>query len=65
MTPEQRITAALKDVPSPIALSVLQDINKRIADWRSSCGADDSDYIEQQVRYAENVKNAYERSVGK
>lgn len=63
MTPEQRIVEALSDVPNQISLPVLDDVNKRIADWRSSGGADDSDYIEQQVRYAENVKKAYERSV--
>lgn len=63
MTPEQRIITALSDVPNQMSLPVLQDVNQRIADWRSSGGADDSDYIEQQVRYAENVKNAYERSV--
>ena len=57
---EDRILAATTKLPRDIALKVLMDVNLRITDWRSSGGNDDDAYIEQQVRYAENVAKAYE-----
>lgn len=38
-----------------LPLVVLQDINKRITDWMASGGKDDDPYIEQQLRFAQNV----------
>lgn len=59
MTPEERILEAVSDLPRNIAIKVLVDVNKRIADWRASGGGDYDAYIEQQIRYAENVAMAY------
>ena len=57
---EDRILAATTKLPRDIAIKVLMDVNLRITDWRASGGNDDDAYIEQQVRYAENVAKAYE-----
>lgn len=38
-----------------LPLAVLQDINKRITDWMASGGKEDDPYIEQQLRFAQNV----------
>ena len=57
---EERILEATSKLPRDIALKVLMDVHQRIADWRMSGGKVDAPYIEQQVRYAENVARAYE-----
>lgn len=36
---------------------VLEDINKRIADWLASGGNMEDDYVKQQFRYAERYLN--------
>lgn len=56
----KRIEEALSKVPNEVSLLVLTDINKRITDWLSSGGKEEDPYIEQQVRYAENIAKAYE-----
>ncbi len=38
-----------------LPMVVLQDINKRITDWLASGGKEDDPYIEQQLRFAQNV----------
>ncbi|MCM6930309.1 hypothetical protein NE261_00555 [Enterococcus italicus] len=62
MSPEDRILAAVSDLPRDFALKVLMDVDKRITDWRASGGGDHDAYIEQQVRYAENVAKAYKKT---
>lgn len=57
---EERILEATSKLPRDIALKVLMDVHQRITDWRASGGKEDAPYIEQQVRYAENVARAYE-----
>lgn len=54
-----KIITALTGVPSRISIPVLEDIVKRIGDWLLAGGSADDPYIEQQVRYAENVSKAY------
>jgi len=61
MSPEDRILAAVSDLPRDIALKVLMDVDKRITDWRASGGGDCDAYIDQQIRYAENVAKAYKK----
>ena len=39
-----------------IPIGVLQDIDKRIADWRSMGGKDSDPYIQQQLRYLKRVE---------
>lgn len=36
---------------------VVDDINKRMADWLSSGGNVEDDYIKRQYRYAQDVAN--------
>ncbi|GEM_PF-3306949 len=64
MSPEDRILAAVLDLPRDFALKVLMDVDKRITDWRAAGGGnyDAYDaYIEQQIRYVENVAKAYKK----
>lgn len=39
-----------------IPINVLQDVDKRIADWRSMGGKDSDPYIQQQLRYLKRVE---------
>ena len=39
-----------------IPASVLQDVDKRISDWRSMGGKDSDPYIQQQLRYLKRVE---------
>lgn len=61
MSPEDRILAAVSDLPRDIALKVLMDVDKRITDWRAAGGGDCDAYIDQQIRYVENVAKAYKK----
>lgn len=62
MSPEDRILEAVSDLPRGVALKVLTDVDKRITDWRATGGGDHDAYIEQQVRYAENVAKANKKT---
>lgn len=44
----------LKFIPA----SVLQDVDKRISDWKSMGGKDSDTYIQNQLRYLKRVENA-------
>ncbi|WNF91324.1 DUF6877 family protein [Vagococcus fluvialis] len=61
MSPEERILQATSNLPRETALKVLMDVNQRISDWRASGGSDEDAYIDQQIRYAENVAAAYQQ----
>lgn len=50
-----QIHEALKNVPNHISLKVLTDVNQRIGDWLASGGNETDPYIQQQVRFAENI----------
>lgn len=39
-----------------IPIKVLQDVDKRISDWRSMRGKDSDPYIQQQLRYLRRVE---------
>lgn len=39
-----------------IPIKVLQDVDRRIADWRSMGGKDSDPYIQQQLRYLKRVE---------
>ena len=39
-----------------IPIKVLQDVDKRISDWRSMRGKDSDPYIQQQLRYLKRVE---------
>lgn len=39
-------------------IHVLQDVDKRIADWLAQGGTHTDNYIKQQVRYMQNVAQA-------
>lgn len=54
-----RIHVASTKLPNHVAVIVLTDVDSRITDWLSSGGKEDDPYIEQQVRYVENVALAY------
>ena len=41
-----------------IPASVLQDVDKRIADWRAAGGKDSDAYIQNQLRYLKIVEKA-------
>lgn len=58
MTPtnEERMNAIVTRMP----LVVLQDVEKRITDWLSHGGSYDDPYIEQQIRYMENIAHRIE-----
>lgn len=61
MSPEERILKETSSLPRNVAIKVLMDVNQRINDWRASGGSDEGAYIDQQIRYAENVADAYEQ----
>ena len=39
-----------------IPINVLQDVDKRIADWRAAGGKDSDTYIQNQLRYLKRVE---------
>lgn len=39
-----------------IPANVLQDVDKRISDWRAAGGKDDDPYIQQQLRHLKRVE---------
>lgn len=39
-----------------IPINVLQDVDKRIADWRATGGKDSDTYIQNQLRYLKRVE---------
>ena len=39
-----------------ISINVLQDVDKRISDWRSMGGKDSDAYIQSQLRYLKRVE---------
>ncbi len=41
-----------------IPIKVLQDVDKRIADWKATGGKDSDAYIQNQLRYLKRVENA-------
>lgn len=41
-----------------IPIKVLQDVDKRIADWRAAGGKDSDAYIQNQLRYLKRVEKA-------
>ncbi|WP_194287442.1 DUF6877 family protein [Gracilibacillus oryzae] len=45
-------------ISSKLPFVILQDINQRIGDWLASGGKEDDPYIEQQLRFAQNVLEA-------
>lgn len=53
------IVKALEDVPNPMKVTVLMDINNRVTDWMGTGGKEDDPYIQQQVRYAENIGKSF------
>ena len=55
MDAEKRILNAAEKLPTDLAFVVLEDVNKRINDWLLSGGKANSVYIEQQVRYVEDI----------
>lgn len=42
-------------------IKVLQDVDKRISDWIASGGDPEGPYIEQQLRYMQNVEKKFSR----
>ncbi len=44
-----------------IPIKVLQDVDKRISDWRSMGGKDSDLYIQQQLRYLKRVDGKQRR----
>lgn len=40
-----------------IPIKVLQDVDKRIADWRVAGGKDSDAYIQNQLRYLKRVES--------
>ena len=45
-----------------IPASVLQDVDKRIADWRAAGGEGNDQYIQQQLRYLKRVEKLCKQS---
>lgn len=45
-----------------IPASVLQDVDKRITDWRAAGGKDNDQYIQQQLRYLKRVEKLCKQS---
>lgn len=41
-----------------ISASVLQDVDKRISDWKAAGGKDSDEYIQNQLRYLKRVEKA-------
>ena len=41
-----------------IPINVLQDVDKRIADWRAAGGKDSDAYIQNQLRYLKQIEKA-------
>lgn len=56
-----RLSKAINKMPDEVAVQVLSDVDKRISDWLASGGSEEDPYIEQQVRYAEEVANIYDK----
>lgn len=56
-TPMEQIEELINEMPLP----VLKDIQQRLTDWASSGGKDDDPYVEQQLRYLQNVSKAIKR----
>lgn len=47
----------IKDIDlSAIPIQVLQDVDKRISDWKSSGGNDEDHYIQNQIKYLQRVE---------
>ncbi len=44
-----------------LPVEALQDILKRMTDWKASGGGDNDSYMHQQARYAENLANALQK----
>lgn len=53
----EQIEELINEMPLP----VLKDIQQRLTDWASSGGKDDDPYVEQQLRYLQNVSKAIKR----
>ena len=50
-------TRGLEDINlDTIPINVLQDVDKRIADWRATGGKDSDTYIQNQLRYLKRVE---------
>lgn len=45
-----------------IPVSVLQDVDNRIADWRAAGGKDNDQYVQQQLRYLKRVEKLCKQS---
>lgn len=45
-----------------IPINVLQDVDKRIADWRAAGGKDNDQYVQQQLRYLKRVEKLCKQS---
>lgn len=45
----------IHEVAHLLPIHILEDINKRMSDWKSMGGNDDDPYMHQQARYAEMV----------
>ena len=56
-TPMEQIEELINEMPLP----VLKDIQQRLTDWASSGGKEDDPYVEQQLRYLQNVSKAIKR----
>lgn len=41
-----------------IPIKVLQDVDKRISDWKSMGGKDSDAYIQNQLRYLKRIEKA-------
>ena len=41
-----------------IPIKVLQDVDKRIADWKATGGKDSDEYIQNQLKYLKRVEKA-------
>lgn len=46
-----------------IPINVLQDVNKRIADWRAAGGKDSDTYIQNQLRYLKQIEKAVNTAI--
>lgn len=50
----------LSELSPKVPIAVLQDVDKRITDWLAHGGKESDPYIEQQIRYMENVAERME-----
>ena len=57
MNPIYEINRLADQLPLP----VVQDLHQRIADWLSSGGNYDDEYMFQQLQYAQNVARRMEK----